>query len=358
MLCHEGALQAAIMNNNTGQFTPSASVHYLQSLLRVIDERQLDGRALFARAGLDPDLFQHPDSRVPFALLLDAWHLALDALDDQALGLVGAERFHPAIYGPLASIILTSPTLGDVATQLVRFQAIPENATHAELTLEEGEVVISFGSEYFDQARIRPVVEYAMSEIIGMARFLVDRQHHDRIRYTRVRLAHDSLAPGQRYAQAFGVVPEFNQARNEVRFDAQLLGLPTTCPDPELFRSLLERIAARHDVAPASLAEQVEQFLVSALPRGVPRIVEVAEQLNMTVRTLQRKLEQEDWRYAELLDDVRQRLARQLLGRQEASVTEVAFLLGFSEPSAFHKAFQRWTGQSPGEWRRSQTLAG
>ena len=342
------------MTNNTGQFTPSASVHYLQSLLRVIEERHLDGRALFVKAGIDPDLFQHADSRVPFSQLLDAWHLALDALDDQALGLYGADQFHPAIYGPLASIIMTSPTLGDVATQLVRFQAIPENATHAELSIDGNQVVIVFGSDYFDQERIRPVVEYAMSEIIGMARFLVDRQHHERIRYDSVRLAHGPSAPASRYETAFGVAPAFNEPCNEIRFDLALLGLPTTCPDPDLFKSLLERIAVRHDVPPASLADQVEQFLVSALPHGVPRIADVAQQLSMTVRTLQRKLEQEGWRYAELLDDVRQRLARELLGRADASVTEVAFLLGFSEPSAFHKAFHRWTGQSPGEWRRSQ----
>jgi AraC-like DNA-binding protein len=300
-------MRAAIMNNNTGQSTPSASVHYLQSLLRVMAERQVDGHALFARTGLDPDLFRHPDSRVPFALLLDAWHLAMEELDDPGLGLLGAEQFHPAIYGPLASIIMTSPTLGDVATQLVRFQAIPEDATHAELAMEGSEVVISFDSEHFDQDRIRPV----------------------------------------------GVTPQFNESANEVRFDAQLLALPTACPDPELFQSLLERIAERQPRA--TLAGQVEQFLASALPRGVPRIAEVAEQLSMTVRTLQRKLEQEGWRYAELLDDVRQRLAQALLSREEASVTEVAFLLGFSEPSAFHKAFQRWTGESPGEWRRRQT---
>lgn len=343
-----------MMNNKTGQFTPSASVHYLQSLLRVIDERDIDGRALFARVGLDPDLFQHPDSRVPFTLLLDAWHLALEALDDQALGLVGAEQFHPAIYGPLASIILTSPTLGDVATQLVRFQAIPENATHAALSFEDDQVVIVFGSDYFEQDRIRPIVEYAMSEIIGMARFLVDRQHHDRIRYASVRFAHPPSGPMERYQAALGVIPEFNAPCNDVRFDTELLALPTTCPDPELFQSLLERIATRHDVTPATLSDRVEQYLVSALPHGVPRIADAAQELNMTVRTLQRKLEQEGWRYAELLNDVRQRLARELLGRAEASVTEVAFLLGFSEPSAFHKAFQRWTGQSPGEWRRRQ----
>ena len=342
------------MNNNTGQFTPSASVHYLQSLLRVISERQQDGQALFVKAGLDPALFQHPDSRVPFALLLDAWHLAMDALEDQALGLAGVEQFHPAIYGPLSSIIMTSPTLGDVATQLVRFQAIPEDATHATLSVDDDEVVITFASDYFDTARIRPVMEYAMSELMGMARFVVDQQHHSQLQFAGVRFAHAPSAPVSRYEAALGVTPEFEQGSNEVRFQAQVLGVPTTCPDPDLFQSLLQRIAARHDVPPASLADQVEQFLVSALPRGVPRIADVAAELNMTVRTLQRKLEQEGWRYAELLDDVRQRLARELLGRAEASVTEVAFLLGFSEPSAFHKAFQRWTGQTPGEWRRSQ----
>lgn len=332
-------------------------MHYLQSLLRVVADRKEDGHALFVRAGLDPALFQHPDTRVPFALLLDAWHLAMEVLDDPGLGLVGAEQFHPAIYGPLASIIMTSPTLGDVATQLVRFQAIPENATHAELSLDGDEVVIAIDSEHFDADRIRPVVEYALSEIIGMARFLVDSQHHHRIGFTRVRFRHEPSTALERYQAMLGATPEFGGSRNEVRFDASLLALPTACPNPALFSSLLEQIAASQGSA-GSMVEQVEQYLVSALPRGVPRIAEVAAHLNMTVRTLQRRLEQEQWRYAELLDDVRQRLACELLGREDASVTEVAFLLGFSEPSAFHKAFLRWTGTRPGEWRRARQGSG
>ena len=109
---------------------PSASVHYLQSLLHLLSELEVDGHALFRQAGVDESLFHNPDNRVPFETLLRAWHLAMEASGDPVLGLRGAQRFHPAIYGPLASVIVTSPTLGDVATQLTRFQAIPENATH------------------------------------------------------------------------------------------------------------------------------------------------------------------------------------------------------------------------------------
>lgn len=331
---------------------PSASVHYLQSLLRVIDEQSLDGQALFAQAGVDPALFQHPDERVPFEQLLDAWHLAVEQADDPTLGLFGATRFHPAVYGPLASIILTSPTLGDVAAQLVRFQSIPENATTASMAVEGDQVVLAIDCEQMAAERIRPVVEYALSEVIGIGRFLTEPAHHERIRFNEVSFRHQAPVAAERYREMLGVTPVFGADRNEVRFDLTLLSLPTACPDPELFESLLERIAARHRPREAGLVEQVEGVLVSALPRGVPRIAEVAAQLNMTVRTLQRRLEQAGWGYADLLDATRQRLAEQLLRRAEASVTEVAFLLGFSEASAFHKAFQRWTGASPGEWRR------
>ena len=119
-----------------------------------------------------------------------------------------------------------------------------------------------------------------------------------------------------------------------------------------MFESLLERIAARHRPREAGLVEQVEGVLVSALPRGVPRIAEVAAQLNMTVRTLQRRLEQAGWGYADLLDATRQRLAEQLLRRAEASVTEVAFLLGYDDPNSFTRAFHTWTGTTPEAFRR------
>src|SRR6056297_2327247 len=95
--------------------SPSASVHYLQSLMHVMAELGLDGHDVLARAGLDPAQLQHPDNRVPFDVLLRAWHLAIDESGEPAPGLLGARRFNPAIYGPLASIIVTSPSLGDVA---------------------------------------------------------------------------------------------------------------------------------------------------------------------------------------------------------------------------------------------------
>lgn len=332
--------------------TPSASVHYLQSLLRVMADQGLDGHALFAQAGVDTALFDHPDKRVPFELLLKAWHLAMAEAGDPTLGLFGMEHFHPAIYGPLASIILTSPTLGDVATQLLRFQAIPEDATHAQMQLQGDEVVLRIASAYFADEPIRPVIEYALSELIGMARFLTDRQYHDDIYFLSVCFRHRPAVPVVHYAERLGVAPRFEQDCNEVRFSARLLALPTACPDPELFQGLLERMTARYAVQEDSLVQQVEHFLIAALPRGVPRIGELAAHLNITVRTLQRRLRQAGWGYAELLDDMRYRLAQQLLGRDEVSITEAAFLLGFSEASAFHKAFHRWAGVSPGEWRR------
>lgn len=317
-------------------------------------DRGLDGHALFARAGVDTVLFDHPDKRVPFALLLNAWHLAMAEANDPTLGLFGIEHFHPAIYGSLASIILTSPTLGDVAAQLVRFQAIPEDATHAEMSRDGDDVVLRIASPHFSDQLIRPVIEYALAEVIGMARFLTDRQHHDEIGFQSVRFRHRPAVAAAHYAARLGVEPAFEQPCNEVRFSARLLALPTACPDPELFQGLLERLIARHALPDDQLVQQVEQFVMAALPRGVPRISQLAADMHLTVRTLQRRLQQAGWGYAELLDDIRQRLARQLLRRDEVSITEVAFLLGFSEASAFHKAFHRWQGVSPGEWRRQR----
>ncbi|MDF1822557.1 MAG: AraC family transcriptional regulator [Alcanivoracaceae bacterium] len=332
--------------------SPSASVHYLQSLMQVMAELGLDGRAVLARAGLDTAELEHPDNRVPFDVLLRAWHLAIEESGDPVPGLLGARRFNPAIYGPLASIIVTSPSLGDVAAQLVRFQAIPEDATHADIELQGDEVVLRFDTGDYDPAYIRPVVEYELSEILGIARFLTDPVHHPRLVFNAVSFRHAAPADVALYRELLGATPAFEQAYNEVRFDADLLGLACACPDPDLFQTLLERMEARHNDPDDSLPQRLKQFIVHALPRGVPRIRDAAEHLGMAVRTLQRRLDDEGVTFADSVDAVRHDLACKLMRRKDASITEAAYLLGFTDPSAFHKAFRRWTGQSPGEWRR------
>ena len=102
----------------------------------------------------------------------------------------------------------------------------------------------------------------------------------------------------------------------------------------------------------ATLAERVAVHVASALPQGTD-VAEVAAALHMSARTLQRRLEQERTRFTEVVDRARLDVARRLLADPGATLTDVAFRLGFADLATFSRAFKRWTGKPPGQWRRS-----
>jgi AraC-like DNA-binding protein len=109
-------------------------------------------------------------------------------------------------------------------------------------------------------------------------------------------------------------------------------------------------LAARPPVA--SFAARVEDLLASSLPGGTD-VADVARAMHMSARTLQRRLEQENTRFSEVLDRARLGVARRLLANPESTLTDVAFRLGFADLATFSRAFKRWTGQPPGQWRRA-----
>jgi AraC-like DNA-binding protein len=132
-----------------------------------------------------------------------------------------------------------------------------------------------------------------------------------------------------------------------------VLDLPLPAADPTL-RQVLESYA-RHLAAQlpeaSSLAGRVRSVLHAALHGGRPDLASVAKALHVSARTLQRRLSEEGTSHQRLLDEERERLAREYVGSSSLSLQEIAFMLGFSDQAAFHRAFVRWTGQTPGRLR-------
>ena len=133
-----------------------------------------------------------------------------------------------------------------------------------------------------------------------------------------------------------------------------LLDRPLVSPNEGLFAYLerhAEALQARV-AGSASLASRVRELLSARIRQGEPEQAAIAQALAMSERTLQRRLQDEGVTFAVLLDDVRADLGRMYLADPKLAIFEVAFLLGYSEPSAFNRAFRRWTGTSPSDFRR------
>jgi AraC-like DNA-binding protein len=154
-----------------------------------------------------------------------------------------------------------------------------------------------------------------------------------------------------------------------VRYDAPEMRLvmrrapleqPLPRHDPKLFAYLARHAQAIVTRLPQSnrISERVQRLLTETLQSGEPVQTDIARKLALSERTLQRRLREEDTSFAQILDGVRRELAERYLQNPATTLHEVAFLLGYSEPSAFHRAFRRWTGVTPQVFRRSVTSLG
>jgi AraC-like DNA-binding protein len=168
--------------------------------------------------------------------------------------------------------------------------------------------------------------------------------------------AHDAPAETGELASLFGTnAIRFGEESNGLLVRREVLDAPLTAADPALLRDLETAMARQVPPPAASTASQVvadtEQMVRMTLELGAPRIENVAQSLGTSVRTLQRRLDDEGTSFQEVVEGVRERLARELVQRGELSTTQMAFVLGYADAPSFLRAFKRWTGTSPEAFR-------
>lgn len=164
-----------------------------------------------------------------------------------------------------------------------------------------------------------------------------------------VTFKHTEPARVSEHVRIFGVTPTFGQPETSVVLDAKVLSLRTRDAQPSVVtyldayaRDVLAKLPVDDD-----LITQVERTIVHGLTRGVVDMQAVATQLGMSARTLQRRLAESETTFQVLVDGVRKRVAERYLADDKLSLGEIAFLVGFSDPSNFHRAYRRWTGRTP-----------
>ena len=307
-----------------------------------------DSEDLFRRAGLDPARLRDADARYPVDGMCRLWRLAVQVTGDPYFGLKVAGFWHPATMHALGYSWMASDSLRDALTRMARYGRLV--TTVAEMTLEEFDDHFAF--------RIRPLI--ARSKVpneamdAGLATFvsMCRTSYGDDFNPLRVaaqRPAFDDPAP---YIEYFHAPVEFSAPDNILYFSKQSLEAHLLTANPRLAR-VNDRVVTQYlaQFDKGSTAMRVRAKLIDLLSAGNVTQKDVADSLHMSLRTLQRKLSEEKTSYKELLDETRRELANQYLRQACLSVSEVTYLLGFSEPSNFARAFKRWTGRTPSEFR-------
>ena len=184
--------------------------------------------------------------------------------------------------------------------------------------------------------------------VVVMGMRLLRRLAGRRWRPTEVRFQHRRPRSTVEHERIIGAPLRFQQPANAIVFDAADLQART----PHAHRASLAMIEAEQE----TWLDGVRKLVIRALPDGHPPIGMVAQQLSLSVRTLQRRLADHGLVYSKLIEEIRRELALHHLKDRSVDWTDIAFTLGYSELSAFDRAFRRWTGISPGEHRRRGRL--
>lgn len=305
----------------------------------------------FEATDLTPEMLTDAETRISASQFCVAWAEAIRLSGDPLLALHIAEATPPGAFGIVEYVCRSAPTLRDALGQWCRFLGILDDAVEVGLVESRGRWALRVITE--SEAPAPASHELCFALIVRHARTLVEGFRVAEARFTH--RATDSHAAQHR---AYFEAPVcFGAEQTELVFETPALDAPLKTADPSLLAILLPTAdEKRARTSPHPLfTDQVRRALRTALTNDDAQLDRVAKRLGMTGRSMQRRLKDEGTSFQNVRDDMRRELADRYLG-DGMSFAEIAFLLGFSEPSAFFRAFKRWTGLTPFE-RRATLVA-
>jgi len=315
-------------------------------------QRGLDVKALLAKHQVPADFLKDAPGKTPLVTPLPtpgalAGELA-DTLREPHLGLALAEAVPKGAYGVAEFLIRAVPTLREAFENLARYNGLIAPSQTFHFVEEHGEARLETWCTAQPAALGRHLNEYTVAILVRTLWSLADAK------VTRVWFTTPRPDGTARLAEFFRTgALAFDQPSSGFAVDAGELSLPVKSGDPALFGFLEEHARAALASRPKTddLVDKLRHAIRDALKAGEPNIERLATRLALSGRTLQRRLADLGTSFQEVLDQVRFDLARAYLRDARLDLSQVAYLLGYSELRAFDRAFRRWANQSPGEWR-------
>lgn len=318
-----------------------------RALLAACRRAGMDTAALLADAGLTAAEVEEPEGRLRGEAVSALWRLALQRSPDPFIGLHAATAVPFGAYRVIDFLAASSPTVGEAITRVARYFPLVNSAIELRITEGRDEVCVELVNPCDPGTMPRPYVEYALAVTVLHCR------HATGVAFPleRVELTVSDV-PAQEYAAVFGCKIQLGAARNAFVVPRSAWQLKNRVASPDLLRTLEEhadRLLAT--LRSEDVESAVARILMEELRGGDPSLEHVAKRMAMSPRTLQRRLRDEHSAFADVLDRTRKHFATCYLQERGLQLTEIAYLLGFSEQSAFSRAFQRWYGVSPTQYR-------
>lgn len=332
----------------------SVSVAYLQGLVDYLARLGIEPAQLLALAQLSPEILAQRDQRIAASTYLDLLGQGVRLSGDDCLGLHLGEAIRPGYYGVLGYLIMSCPTLADALHRQARYAALVGNLGHIELDdWPQGDspepLVVHRWTPLLPQQQ-RQIAEETLAGWVTFGRWVTGLDEPP----LEVHFQHPAPADTREHQRLFRCPVKFAQAQNALIFPKRLLTLPLGQADAQV-RLMLDAYADRRlsEIEQGhSVLDRARALLARQLPEQGLELEQLAAQLALSPRTLQRRLREAGLSFSQLVDETRQQLVLHYLRDPALELADIAFLVGFSEAGSLARAFRRWTGQTPAEYRR------
>jgi len=323
-------------------FAPALSL-----MLNLARENHIAPDPLLKKLGIDSKLITDPNARFDMGKVNRFFQQVADLIPDAGFALAAGSHWHPSQLGALGYGWMTSSTLRTGFNRLIRFTKILNDELNIELVETGSSLEIRHWFKVSDKVpRFR--TDGAMAALMAMIRFNTDSSFQpDSVTFSyaepedtgdHYKLFQCPISFGEKYSAIVISTHEVDELRSCSNSQLSLLN-----------DQILVKYLAKLDKD--NIVEQVKATIMDQLSSGATNDLSIASVLLMSKRTLQRRLNDNDTTFKELLNEVRHELANKYILDSSLPVTEISYLLGFSETSSFTRAFKRWSGQSPTEFR-------
>jgi AraC-like DNA-binding protein len=326
----------------------------LAALAQVVEARGVSKAIVLAGAGVPLEVLNTPEAPLPLEAIFGGWAAAMRAVRDDGLPVHVARTFSIEHYSVLGFAVMTAASGREAIARVLRFGALVTAGGRWEM--EERSDALHARWLRAGQRTLghRAANEAVLAEFLHVSRQILGAD----LQALAVSFRHAAPSDTRLHREHFGVTPSWQADADELVLPKSLLAAVPSFANPALsrhFESLAQRLLnLQQEASSASgTTARVRSAILEALPDGEPASTTIAKQLGMSERTLRRALANERASFTGLVEAVRKERAALLISDRSASLAEVAFSLGFSELSAFSRAFKRWHGRAPSEVRRA-----
>ena len=332
-----------------GRNSVSVSALAARVMVNGFERMGAESASLIEASGISANTLRDPDGRVSPGQIAKLWAKALELTQDPCLGLELALNISPSDYGVIGYIVSSSETIRDSLVRLARYHSLLSDAVRYTTRETETGFVLSHVIRG-GGAVMGPMASYVLAVPIILMQNAIGR----RPVITEVCLNCEKPDDTQKYEEVFGAPLRFGSNKNTVEILATL-DAPIPTADRALItvleghaNALLDSLAVND-----SMANSVRSLVIEGFPNPPPEAGELGKRLASSPRTIRRRLREEGTSLSAIVTEARHELALRYLAQDDLGASEIAYLLGFSDPTAFHRAFRRWQGCTPLEHRRA-----